>query len=112
MANENTDTMNEDVNTDAENALPETSSVASEEMTAVQRVPVNVRIVLGSTKMTVAEVLNLNRGAVVELNKGVGEPVEVMINDRVVARGELVVVNENRLGVSLTEIIKDSTSLE
>lgn len=80
----------------------------SETMTAVRRVPVDVRIVLGSTKMTVAEVLQLNRGAVIEVNKRVGEPVDIMVNDRLVARGELVVVEDNRLGVTLTEIVKDN----
>lgn len=74
---------------------------------AMMRVSMDVRIVLGETKMPVAQVLKLGRGAVIELDKKIGEPVEVMIHDRVVARGNLVKVSEGRLGVTLTEIVKD-----
>jgi flagellar motor switch protein FliN/FliY len=74
---------------------------------AMMRVPMDVSIVLGTTKMPVSQVLNLGRGAVIELDKKIGEPVEVMIHDRVVARGNLVKVSEGRLGVTLTEIMKD-----
>lgn len=74
---------------------------------AMMRVPMDVSIVLGKTKMPVAQVLKLGRGAVIELDKKIGEPVEVMIHDRIVARGNLVKVSEGRLGVTLTEIVKD-----
>lgn len=81
----------------------------TDSMAAIHRVPVNVQIVLGATKMPVAQVLRLSRGAVVEVDKRVGEPVDIMVNDRIVARGDLVVVEDNRIGVTLTEIVKDNS---
>lgn len=73
----------------------------------IKRIPVSVQVVLGSATMTVSELMQLGRGSVVMLDRGVGEPVEVLVNGRVVARGEVVVVEEqnSRLGVSLTEIV-------
>lgn len=73
----------------------------------VKRIPVSVQVVLGSSTMTVAELMKLGRGSVVVLDRTVGEPVEILVNGRVVARGEVVVVEEqnSRLGVSLTEIV-------
>ena len=73
----------------------------------IKRIPVSVQVVLGSATMTVAELMQLGRGSVVTLDRGVGEPVEILVNGRVVARGEVVVIEEenSRLGVSLTEII-------
>jgi len=76
------------------------------------RVPVNVRCVVGSTKLPVSQVLQFNRGSVIELDKRIGDPVDIMVNDRLVARGDLVVVDDNRLGVTLTEIVKDPALLE
>lgn len=76
-------------------------------MEAIHNVPLNVQIVLGSTKMSVNQVLKLSRGSVIELEKRVGEPVEIMVNDRIVARGDLVKVAEDRIGVTLTEIVKE-----
>ncbi len=72
---------------------------------AVQDIPVQISVVLGKTMMPVQQLLKLGRGAVIELNKKVGEPVDVYINSRLVARGEVVVV-EDRIGVTMTEIIK------
>lgn len=73
----------------------------------IKRIPVSVQVVLGSATMTVAELMQLGRGSVVTLDRGVGEPVEILVNGRVVARGEVVVIEEenSRLGVSLTEIV-------
>jgi flagellar motor switch protein FliN/FliY len=73
----------------------------------IKRIPVSVQVVLGSATMTVAELMQLGRGSVVTLDRGVGEPVEILVNGRVVARGEVVVIEEEncRLGVSLTEIV-------
>jgi flagellar motor switch protein FliN/FliY len=56
--------------------------------------------------MQVSQLLKLGRGAVVELDKKVGEAVDIYVNNRLVARGEVVMVDENRLGVTMTEIIK------
>jgi len=73
----------------------------------VLQIPVSVRVVLGSASMPVASVLKLGRGAVVPLDRKVGEPVDVVVNGRVIARGEVVVLDEDnsRFGVSLTEVI-------
>ena len=71
----------------------------------VYDVPVQVSAVLGKTKMEVSELLKLGRGTIVELDRKVGEAIDIYVNDRLVARGEVVVV-ENRLGVTMTEIIK------
>jgi flagellar motor switch protein FliN/FliY len=74
---------------------------------AILRIPVTVQVVLGSATIPVASLMKLGRGAVVPLDHRVGEPVDVMVNGRTVARGEVVVVEEDnsRFGVSLTEIV-------
>jgi flagellar motor switch protein FliN/FliY len=74
---------------------------------AILRIPVTIQVVLGSAKMPVAHLMKLGRGAVVALDQRVGEPVNVVVNGRIVARGEVVVVDEDnsRFGVSLTEIV-------
>ena len=75
------------------------------DLEAVYQVPVQVSAVLGKATMQVNQLLKLGRGAVVELDRKVGEAVDIYVNDRLVARGEVVVV-EDRLGVTMTEIIK------
>ena len=75
------------------------------DLEAVFDVPVRVSVVLGRTKMPVSQLLKLDTGTVIELDRQVGEAVEIFINDRLVARGEIVLV-EDRLGVTMTEIIK------
>lgn len=74
---------------------------------AMLNVSLNVQIVLGQSRMPISQLLGLSRGSVIELDKKIGEPIDVMINDRLVARGDLVKVGENRVGVTLTEIVKD-----
>lgn len=73
----------------------------------ILQIPVTVHIVIGSTVMPVQELMRLGRGAIVQLDQRVGDPVDVVVNGRIVARGEIVVVEENasRVGVSLTEIV-------
>ncbi|WP_297110902.1 flagellar motor switch protein FliN [uncultured Devosia sp.] len=75
------------------------------DLEAVFDVPVRVSVVLGRTKMPVSNLLKLDTGTVIELDRQVGEAVEIFINERLVARGEIVLV-EDRLGVTMTEIIK------
>jgi flagellar motor switch protein FliN/FliY len=72
---------------------------------AVYDIPVQVSAVLGRANMQVSQLLKLGRGAVVELDRKVGEAIDIYVNNRLVARGEVVVV-EDRLGVTMTEIIK------
>jgi flagellar motor switch protein FliN/FliY len=75
------------------------------ELSAVYDVPVQVSAVLGRSQMQVSQLLKLGRGAVVELDRKVGEAIDIYVNDRLVARGEVVVVDD-RLGVTMTEIVK------
>ncbi len=75
------------------------------EMNAVYNVPVQVSAVLGKAVMPVSQLLKLGRGAVVELDRRVGEAIEIYVNNRLIARGEVVVVDD-RLGITMTEIIK------
>ena len=75
------------------------------DLEAVFDVPVRISVVLGRTRIPVASLLKLDVGSVVELDRQVGEAVEIFVNERLVARGEIVLV-ENRLGVTMTEIIK------
>ena len=73
----------------------------------ILRIPVNVQVVIGSTTLPVSSLMKLGRGAVVPLDQKVGDLVDVVVNGRVVARGEVVVVEDDssRFGVSLTEIV-------
>ncbi len=75
------------------------------DLEAVFDVPVRISVVLGRTKMPVSSLLRMDVGTVIELDRQVGEAVEIYINDRLIARGEIVLV-ESRLGVTMTEIIK------
>ena len=77
----------------------------AKELEAVYDIPVQVSAVLGRANMQVAQLLKLGRGAVVELDRKVGEAIDIYVNNRLVARGEVVVV-EDRLGITMTEIIK------
>jgi flagellar motor switch protein FliN/FliY len=69
-------------------------------------VPVHISAVLGRASLSVAQLLQLSQGSVLELDRKVGEAIDIYVNNRLVARGEVVVVDE-RLGVTMTEIIKD-----
>ncbi len=77
----------------------------TKELDAIYDIPVQISAVLGKSSMQVSQLLKLGRGAVVELDRKVGEPIDIYVNNRLVARGE-VVVGEDRLGVTMTEIIK------
>lgn len=72
-------------------------------------VPVRISAVLGKTRIDVNELLNLGRGSVLELDRKVGEAIDIYVNNRIVARGEVVIVDE-QLGVTMTEIIKEGGS--
>ena len=75
------------------------------DLEAVFDVPVRVSAILGRARMPVSELLNLDVGNVLELDRKVGEAVDIYVNARLVARGEVVLV-EDKLGVTMTEIIK------
>jgi flagellar motor switch protein FliN len=82
-------------------------SRSATDLAPVFDVPVHIKAVLGKATMDVASLLQLSRGSLIELDRRVGESIDIYVNNRLVARGELVVVEE-RLGVTMTEIIKDN----
>ena len=86
----------------------QTARVAAD-LEAVFDVPVQVSAVLGRSKMDVGELLKLGPGTVLELDRRVGEAIDIYVNNRLVARGEVVLV-EDKLGVTMTEIIKAERS--
>lgn len=92
---------------DLAQSLNASNGAHSRSFETIMRIPVSVKIVLGSTTMPVSALMKLGRGAVIPLDRRVGEPVDVTVNGRVVARGEVVVLEEasSRFGISLTEVI-------
>ena len=98
---------------DATQASEEAAAIAevpdvprsAQDLEAVYDIPVQVSAVLGKSTMEVAQLLRLGRGAVVELDRKVGEAIDIYVNNRLVARGEVVVL-EDRMGITMTEIIK------
>jgi flagellar motor switch protein FliN/FliY len=106
MADENLE-LNELGNEPTADDAGESSKVSrtAKDLEAVYDIPVQVSAVLGKATMQVSQLLKLGRGAVVELDRKVGEAVDIYVNNRLVARGEVVVVDD-RLGVTMTEIVK------
>ena len=94
-------------NSDAEAGVDDDTEISrtAADLEAVFDIPVHVTAVLGKSRMRVSQLLKLGRGAVIELDRKVGEAIDIYVNNRLVARGEVVVV-EDRLGVTMTEIIK------
>ena len=82
-------------------------SDASMGLGAILDIPLSVQVVLGGASMPVANLMKLGRGAVIPLDHRVGEPVDIVVNGRVIARGDMTVIEgeSDRLGVSLTEIV-------
>ena len=76
----------------------------SKSLDLILDIPLTVAVELGRSKMLINDLLQLGQGSVIELTKLVGEPLEVMVNQKLVARGEVVVVNE-KFGVRLTDIV-------
>lgn len=79
---------------------------AKADLEAIYDIPVTVSAVLGKATMQVSQLLKLGRGAVVELDRKLGEAIDIYVNNRLVARGEVVMVDDNRLGITMTEIVK------
>ncbi|GBR55016.1 flagellar motor switch protein FliN [Gluconobacter sphaericus] len=76
------------------------------DLQAIYNIPVTVSAVLGRATMPINQLLKLGRGAVVELDQKIGDPIDIFVNNRLIARGEVVMVDETRLGVTMTEIVK------
>jgi flagellar motor switch protein FliN/FliY len=83
------------------------SAQSSRRLELLLDVPLDLSVELGRTRMSIQDLLNLSPGSVVELDKVAGEPLDVLINDRLVARGEAVVVND-KFGVRITDIVSPS----
>ena len=90
-------------------ATSEAGYLNAADLEAIFDVPVRVSAVLGRARMDVGELLKLGPGAVLELDRRVGEAIDIYVNNRLVARGEVVLV-EDKLGVTMTEIIKADRS--
>jgi flagellar motor switch protein FliN/FliY len=86
---------------------PETSEIGyPKELEAVYDISVTVSAVLGKATMQVNQLLKLGRGAVVELDRKLGEAIDIYVNNRLIARGEVVMVDDVKLGITMTEIVK------
>ncbi|MBC8554001.1 MAG: flagellar motor switch protein FliN [Candidatus Brocadiales bacterium] len=95
---------------DFEDLKEETSEAVSREIDFLLDIPVQITVQLGTARMLIKDLLQLGQGSVVELEKLAGEPMEILANSRLIARGEVVVVNE-KFGVRLTDIISPSERL-
>ena len=95
-----------DLNSDeeAEASAPIAGKGQNRNLDLILDIPLTVTVELGKTKMLINDLLQLSQGSVVELTKLVGEPLEVLVNQKLIARGEVVVVNE-KFGVRLTDIV-------
>jgi flagellar motor switch protein FliN/FliY len=81
------------------------------DLEAIYDIPVTVSAVLGKATMQVSQLLKLGRGAVVELDRKLGEAIDIYVNNRLVARGEVVMVDDDRLGITMTEIVKSDRAI-
>ena len=90
----------------AQDQRPQGQTGTMRDLDAVYDIPVQISAVLGRATMQVSQLLKLGRGAVVELDRRLGEAVDIYVNNRLVARGEVVMVDDNRLGITMTEIVK------
>lgn len=97
--------MTEENNTaEVQEGMDETEARGERELDFILDIPLELSVELGKAKMLVNDLLQLGQGSVIELNKLAGEPLEVYINRKLIARGEVVVVNE-KFGVRLTDVI-------
>ena len=92
----------------SEELTQQPSKQSIKDLEAIYDIPVQVSAILGRAHMQVSQLLKLGRGAVVELDRKVGEAIDIYVNDKLVARGEIVVM-EDKLGITMTEIIKTDT---
>ena len=92
-------------------AQTKTSGLAIQSLDFILDVPLKVTVELGRSKLPIRDILQLAQGSVIELTKFAGEPLEILINDKLIARGEVVVVNE-KFGVRLTDIISPVERIE
>ena len=96
---------------DERGGIEELSQEKTNKLDLILDIPLKVSVELGRTKMLVNDLLQLGQGSVIELNKLAGDPLEVLVNDKLIARGEVVVVNE-KFGIRLTDIISPIERIE
>jgi len=94
-----------------ESHLQDVSADREPNLNMIMDIPLKLTAELGRTKIVVSDLLNLGQGSVIELNKLAGEPMEILINDKLIAKGEAVVVND-KFGVRLTDIISPKERVE
>ncbi len=106
------DEMNENTNSNEEPILKRESGLdnfdipsSASDLEAVYDIPVKVSAILGKSKIKVSQLLKINKGTIIELDKKVGEAIDIYVNNNLVARGEVVVVDD-KLGITMTEIVK------
>ena len=106
------DEMSENTNETEEPILKKESGLdnfeipnSASDLEAVYDIPVKVSAILGKTKIKVSQLLKINKGTIIELDKKVGEAIDIYVNNNLVARGEVVVVDD-KLGITMTEIVK------
>lgn len=90
---------------------PAEISVGDQKLDMILDIPLQLSVELGRTKMLINDLLQLGQGSVIELTKLVGEPLEIMVNEKLIAKGEVVVVNE-KFGVRLTEVLSAKERIE
>jgi len=90
-----------------EGLTPGSDSVSTKKLDLLLDVPLDLSVELGRARMSIQDLLNLSPGSVIELDKIAGEPLDFMVNGRLVARGEAVVVND-KFGVRITDIVSPS----
>jgi flagellar motor switch protein FliN/FliY len=109
-ANQKALAMDDDLRNGTGQVTSDSSAAGPSNLDAILSIPVKVQVILGSASMPVSALMKLGRGAIVPLDQRTGDPVNIVVNGRVIARGEVVVVDEesSRFGVSLVEIISSS----
>jgi flagellar motor switch protein FliN/FliY len=90
--------------------MSDTRGIAEDRLASVMDIPVTLSIVLGEQSIPLGKLYSLNRGSVIVLDKQVGEPVEIRVNDRLIARGEVQLTDDGRLAVAMTEITSSGLS--
>ena len=102
---ETEETKDGEENSKNKNEKQEGHKIADNGLNVIYEVPVNISAVIGCAKIKVNQLLKLGRGAIIELDKKVGDPVDIYVNNRLVAMGEIVIVDGN-IGITMTEIVK------
>ena len=105
----------DEVEDDSSQEMNESKKEAKDDVTPnldfILDIPLKLTVELGRTKLLISDLLQLGQGSIIELNKLAGEPLEILVNDKLIARGEAVVVNE-KFGVRITDILSPMDRVE